>query len=287
MSRAHRSLNLSPGGPAVNVALMDDFLAAPPDFFTFARDDGRKKRRRPRLTHDPERVIVCARSAKFLNSKGGCLMVRNESDLETITEDLLTLPLVFSVLVKRYHKSGSTSIAEKGKAVVIVNTQHPVIKEHFEKLLSKAMRLMRKGKRFALEFDFNKVIEEWMQSAFVWAGHDDGDTSCLDRQALYVSMHGKVTVTNHGRKAEVFACRDVIKSEELAMWWALCFPCCLCVCPVYKVQRALLVTDLGGRVEGVNVIVFLPLGELGSVPSVTQAPLPSVGDSIVAGREEN
>ncbi|XP_022106643.1 uncharacterized protein LOC110987841 [Acanthaster planci] len=253
MSRS--PLDLSPRGPAVNVAIMSDFLAAPPDLFTVVEGCRRK------LRHDPRLVTVCGQSAKFLDSKGGCLAVSNKSELDSITEALLTLPLFFNVFLKRYQKVGNTTVINLGKAAVIVNTQHPHIQDHFKRLLTEAKRLMQRGKRFAVEFNFNKVIEEWMHSAFVSAGLDDADTSCF-RRVLYVSMYGRVTVTNHGENVELFTCRDCIKSEGLIVWWVFCFPCCMCVCPIYKLHRALRVTDLGGPVAGVTATAFLPLGEI-------------------------
>ncbi|XP_038070347.1 uncharacterized protein LOC119739456 [Patiria miniata] len=265
MPVGRRPLNLTPTGPAINVTLMQHFVKHPPACFSVKERTTRwRKQRRQYLSSDPTKITSCARSAKdiFSDSKGGCLWVHTEAELETLTETLLTLPIFLTACLKRDHrKTSNTTLVHTGKAAVIVNTQNVQIQHHFKTLLAEAMDLMREGKKFAVEFDFNSVLEEWLESVFVSRG-EEGNTWPWGN-TRYISRHAKITVTNYGERAPCFTCPDCSKTTCRVLSWSFFLPCCCVVCPIYRLQRCLRVTDLGGRLpEELYATAFNPTMEI-------------------------
>ncbi|XP_022106641.1 uncharacterized protein LOC110987840 [Acanthaster planci] len=261
MPTARRPLNLTPAGPAINVTLMEQFLQAPPTCFRVVERPTRKRQRF--LSHDPTKITSCARSMSkiFPDTKGGCLWVHNEAELESLTKTLLSLPIFLTATAVRTHrKSGvrKVTVVTKAKVAVIVNTQHVQIQHHFKTMLAEAVDLMRKGKKFAVEFDFNPVLAEWLESAFVSMGKDGASYN-----TWYSSRHAKITITNCGERISTFVCSEGGLSSCCLLSWVAFFPCCLMVCPIYRLQRALRVTDFGGRVpEELYATTFCPTMEI-------------------------
>ncbi|XP_022106651.1 uncharacterized protein LOC110987848 [Acanthaster planci] len=241
-----RCLDLTPTGPAINVILFKEFLQVRPDFFTVVNGPTHQY-----FSHDPRRVMNCDqsqdRAALFPESMGSILKVSTEGELENLTQKFLQLPLFFTVDLKRLHKSGNTRYIDRGEAVVIVNSQHPYFQDHYKGLLTEAMELMREGKRFAVELDFNGVLEDWLRDFYAQMGREGSFNT------VYRCKLGRVVITNHGQYSQMFSCNNC---PEVVYWWTFCFPCCLLACPIYVLQRKLRVTDLGGRIRGVQATTF-------------------------------
>ncbi|XP_038070340.1 uncharacterized protein LOC119739452 [Patiria miniata] len=249
---AHGPLNLTRDGPAINVTLEEYFVGHPPSCFSVKERTTRwRKQQRQYLSPDPTKITSCARSAKdiFWDSKGGCLWVHTEAELETLTETLLTLPIFLTAQLQRgAQETSKQTLVHRGEAFVIVNTQNWQIQNHFKRRLAEAMDLMRKRKNFAVEFDFNPALEGWLESAFVRQGAAGSTGPCACYGVRYMSRHAKITVTNYGEKPPFFFCPECSKTTCRILSWVCLLPCCWVACPVYRLQRSLRATDLGGAV---------------------------------------
>ncbi|XP_071958128.1 uncharacterized protein [Antedon mediterranea] len=234
--------------PMISVMLMSELVKSPPDFFEIRQDVGREH---PIFIHDHHKVNVCVHSTKyktwFPDTLGEILKVNNDTELESLSRSILSKPLFFDVHLERNSKLANHRHITTGDFAVVVNPQHPVIRQQISKLLEEGKGDMRAGRNFALEFDFNDVIKSWFKQLM----SEDGVTSSAC-YTMWDCNHASIVITN---SSEYLHCYDV--SLENSILWMICFPCCLLTCPCYRVHRCFSCVDRSVSMQGEVVYVSM------------------------------
>ncbi|XP_033120888.1 uncharacterized protein LOC117120010 [Anneissia japonica] len=234
--------------PMISVMLMSELVKCPPSFFEIRQDVGREH---PIFIHDHHKVNVCVHSSKyktwFPDTLGEILKVHNETELESLSRSLLSKPLFLDVHLERNSKLANHRHITTGDFAVVVNPEHPVIRQQMAKILEEGKADMSAGRSFALEFEFNDVIKAWFKQLM----SEDGitDSACY---TLWECNHGRIVITN---SSEYLHCYDV--SLENTIIWMICLPCCLLTCPCYRVHRCFSCVDRSVTVQGEVVYVSM------------------------------
>ncbi|XP_038067775.1 uncharacterized protein LOC119737463 isoform X2 [Patiria miniata] len=253
-------MNFTRSGRPVYVTLLQEFKRCPPRFFNATVTD----RGNFIMPHDPAQINVCDRTKEgkslFPDTMGGVLVVHTETEFQQLTARLLERPIFFTVSVERHSKQMFSKVTHitKGRLAVFVNTQHPHVHHLIQSRLAQGMDSLKRGKHFAVEFDFNNIFASWMRGMYVSA----------DLQSSLASIHytagsGKVTVTSYSEPNECFT-----DPCSLVLMCMFCLPCCLLTCPCYRIHRAVTVDDSGGEVRGLVASYYSPEAELQGMQQV-------------------
>lgn len=229
--------------PMIGVTLVEDFVKNPPPYFQVQHCV-----RHPVIRPISELVNLCAHDktheAWFPDSMGRVLKVETVRQYDDLVQRLLTRPLVFDVKLERRHKSGRTRYILKCDIIVTVNTSHPVIQSQMQKLLDGGREDISAGRNFAIEFNFNSILKHWFSTVH------QGQDGLFD--TTYDCTYAKVVVTNSTEFNSMYAC-----SPQGVCLFLLCLPCCIFMCPAYRISRCLTTVDHEGDIQGtVSYLTF-------------------------------
>ncbi|XP_041478557.1 uncharacterized protein LOC121426349 [Lytechinus variegatus] len=229
--------------PMIGVTLVEDFVKNPPPYFQVQHCV-----RHPVIRPIPEQVNLCAHDksheAWFPDSMGRVLKVSTVAQYDQLVERLLSRPLVFDVKLERRHKSGRIRYILKCDIIVTVNTSHPVIKNQMQQIFSGGREDIVNERNFALEFNFNSILKSWFSTVH------QGQDGIFD--TTYDCTYADFVVTNSTEFNSMYSC-----SPEGVCLFLMCLPCCIFMCPAYRIARCLTTVDRDTDVRGdVSYLTF-------------------------------
>ncbi|CAG2193128.1 unnamed protein product [Mytilus edulis] len=178
-----------------------------------------------------------------LNQKLCELKVDNVEELHRLTRDLLRMPILFRVKVEHTRTDHYVVMKVRKKwrdeFAILVNTQHPQIREILSRRLSEAMQYMTEGKNFCLKIGFGQSVRQW------YSGIVDSEVTLCDSRSN--SDDGNMSIYIHNYSTPMDCCMH-----------PLCIFCCfpfwlLCGGPCYFVNRKLKCTDVVEHVRDLPV----------------------------------
>ncbi|KAK3102161.1 hypothetical protein FSP39_009240 [Pinctada imbricata] len=201
--------------------------------------------------------VVMDMSASKFNTDLSEIKVTTVEDLHRVTNDLLTMPILFRTKVEHTRTDHYVVMKVrrkwKNEFAVLVNTRHPSIREPLSHELSRAMAYMQEGKNFCLKLSFGPSVRNW------YSGVVDAQSDGCDSRSNSDSGHMMIYVTNKSTPNE--CCVN-----------PCCILCCfpfwlLCGGPCYCIHRHTTVEDFSHR------FIDIPIQLLTAVPyrvTVTQ-----------------
>ncbi|XP_030846022.1 uncharacterized protein LOC105438946 [Strongylocentrotus purpuratus] len=237
-------INTQQALPMIGVTLVEDFVKNPPPYFQVQHCV-----RHPVIRPVPERVNLCAHDksheAWFPDSMGRILKVSTVAQYDQLVQRLLTRPLVFDVKLERRHKSGRTRYILKCDIIVTVNTSHPVIQTQMMQIFDGGREDIVNGRNFALEFNFNSILKGWFRTV-----HQGQDSLLFN--TTYHCAYANIVVTNSTEFNSMYSF-----SPEGVCMFLMCLPCCIFMCPIYRISRCLTTVDRDTDIDGeVSYLTF-------------------------------
>lgn len=228
------------------------------------------------VSHQSDQVFDM--SGARLTHKLRELKVNNIEELHRVTNDLLSMPILFHIKVQHERTDHYVVVKVRKKwtdeFAVLVNTRHSRIRELMTDKLTQAMQYMQEGKKFCLKLDFGPSVRQW------YSGIVDSPVSFCDSRSNNDSGDMTIWVTNYTTPME--CCMS-------PLCIVLCFPLWLvCGGPCYVTHRKLNcideeqeindlpVTLLSGVVRTVTVQRPVPVAQVSHYPADPR-PQPSSG----------
>lgn len=217
--------------PAVTAILWEDFEMNPsllPGLF---------KNTPGELTPDTNKVIYVEQDRS--NKKSGVLEVATNEELDDLINELFSKPLFTKVYITHQqntsHHGGRVQVTEiarwAGNYAVLFNMGHPDIRKQIEPSLRTAQELMAKGKKFCVEINFWKALNDWYTDKLNGRMHEGFNQNWIT-QCVFATFN----VTNTSIYNHCFDCN--------ILW---CCLCCVCWCfsaPCYKCSRSCTTKDM-------------------------------------------
>lgn len=149
------------------------------------------------VTHKSD--LVYDLSAQSVLQKETDLIVNNIEELHRVTNDLLSMPILFKLKVEHTRTdAGIVTIKRKWRDefAVLVNTRHYSIRDKLSHKLTEAMQMMQENKKFCLKIDFGPSISQW------YSGLVDAQPGFCDGRLNDDSGGTTIWVTNYSSPIE-------------------------------------------------------------------------------------
>ncbi|XP_060076787.1 uncharacterized protein LOC132556396 [Ylistrum balloti] len=242
--------------PPYTAMLWSQFQACPPLLYNLFESTVRPGD----VSHRSDRVFDM--SGSLISHKLSELTVKNVEELHRLTNDLLSMPILFHIKVEHQRTDNYVVVKVRKKwkdeFAVLVNTRHPRIRELITHKLTQAMQYMQEGKNFCLKLDFGPSVRQW------YSGIVDSQVSFCDNRSNNDSGHMTIWVTNYSTPME--CCTSLLCI-------CLCFPLWLvCGGPCYVTHRKLKCID--EEQEFTDLPVTLLSGVTRTVTIQHQPPVP-------------